>query len=271
MRYLLAFLWKHNFFFLFVVLELVAFMLMTNSRNYQGAVIINATSEFSGGLNSASANIRNYFSLKKSNQQLLQENTSLLQNQSGSYLISDTGFYYKDSLYRYIGAKVVSISTHKRNNYMMLNRGIKHGIKKDMGVISAEGIVGTVIGVSKNYCSVMLVLHKDARISARIKKNNQLVNVVWNDIDYLYGTLEDIPAHLQLNYGDTIVSSGNSFIFPEGIKIGTIENYFNEPGKSLNSAKIKFSTDFNSLYFVYIIDNLMTPELIQMKINSIDE
>ena len=84
MRYLLAFLWKHNFFFLFVALELLAFMLMTNSRNYQGAVIINATSELTGGLNSASSNIGNYFSLKRANQQLLQENTELLQNQLDS-------------------------------------------------------------------------------------------------------------------------------------------------------------------------------------------
>lgn len=271
MRYLIAFLWKHNFFILFVILELVAFILMTNGRNYQGAVIINTTSEFTGGLNSASDNIKNYFSLKKSNQQLLQENTNLLQNQASSYLISDTGFYYKDSLYRYIGAKVISISTHKRNNYMMLNRGTRHGIKMDMGVISAKGVVGTVIEVSKNYCSVMLILHKDAKISARLKKNNQLVSAVWNDLNYLYGTLENIPAHLQLNYGDTIISSGNSFIFPEGIQIGTIENYDNAVGNSLNKATFKFSTDFNSLYYVYIIENLMKAELIQMKINSMDE
>lgn len=265
MRYLIAFLWKHNFFFLFVTLELVAFMLMTNSRNYQGAVIINATSEFSGSLNSASANIGNYFSLKKSNQQLLQENTNLLQNRLSSFLISDTGFYYKDSLYRYIGAEVISISTHKRNNFMMLNRGSKHGIKKDMGVISAQGVVGTVVGISRNFSTVMLILHMDAKISARIKKNNQLVSAVWNEIDYLYGTLEDIPTHLQLNYGDTIISSGNSFIFPKGIQIGTIENYYNEAGKSLHSAKIKYSTNFNSLYYVYIIENLMSAELIQLK------
>lgn len=271
MHYLLAFLWKHNFFFLFILLELVAFALITNSRNYQGAIIISATSELTGNLNLASTNLANYLNLNEANQLLLEQNTKLLQNQSSSFLVSDTNFYYKDSLYRYIGAKVISISTHKRNNYMMLNRGSKHGIKKDMGVISGEGIVGTVIGVSKNFCSVMLLLHKDAKISVRIKKNNQLVNAVWNEINYKYGTLEDIPAHLQLNYGDSIISSGNSFIFPAGIRIGNIENYNSESGKSLNTAKIKFSTDFNSLYYVYIIDNLFTPELIQLQNKLIDE
>ncbi len=271
MRYLLAFLWKHNFFLLFILLELIAFALITNSKNYQGAVIISATSEFTGSLNSASTNLASYLNLNQANQLLLEENTDLLQNQSSSFLVSDTNFYYKDSLYRYVGAKVISISTHKRNNYMMLNRGTKHGIKRDMGVISGDGIVGTVIDVSKNFSTVMLLLHKDAKISARIKKNNQLVNAVWNEIDYKYGTLEDIPAHLQLNYGDTIISSGNSYIFPAGIKIGIIENYNNESGKSLNTAKIKFSTDFNSLYYVYIIDNLMKPELNQLKNKLIDE
>ena len=264
MRYLLAFLWKHNFFFLFVALELLAFILMTNSKNYQGSVIINATSEFTGGINNTATNIGNYFSLNKANEQLLKENTKLLQNSPETILISDSGFHYVDSLYRYIGAKVISISTHKRNNYMMLNRGSKHGIKKDMGVISGDGIVGTVISVSKNYSSVMLLLHKDAKISARIKKNNQLVNAVWNEIDYRFGTLEDIPAHLQLEAGDTIISSGNSFIFPKGIQIGTVTEYINTGGQSLNSAKIKYSTDFNALFYVYIIENLMKEEIIEL-------
>lgn len=265
MRYLIAFLWKHSFFFLFVLLECIAFILMVNSQNYQGAVIINSTNQITGSINSISSTIVDYFQLRKSNNKLLQENTFLLNSQQNSFLVSDTGFHYRDSIYKFIGAKVISNSIHKRNNYIMLNRGRKHGIALDMGVISANGLVGIVIGISENFCSVMSILHKDSKISARIKKNNQLANVTWNEIDYQHGLLEDIPTHLRLFSNDTIITSGNSLIFPEGIFIGTITEYHTEDGKSLNSASIKFASDFNALYHVYIIKNLKRHELLNLK------
>ncbi len=271
MRYLIAFLLKHSFFFLFVFLECIAFILMINSQNYQGAVIINSTNQLTGSVNSIYSNITDYFSLRKSNKELLDENTLLLNKQQNSAKASDTGFHYRDSVYKYIGAKVISSSTHKRNNYIMLDRGRKHGIELDMGVVSANGLIGSVIGVSENFCSVMSVLHKDSKTSARIKKNNQLVNVVWKEIDYQHGKIEDIPTHLQLFSGDTIITSGNSLIFPEGILIGTVTEYYTEIGKSLNSASIRFASDFNALYHVYIIKNLNREELFNLKMEVEDE
>lgn len=265
MRYLIAFLWKNSFFLFFVFLEIIAFVFMINSQNYQGTVIINATNQLTGSVNSIYSEVADYFSLRKSNSQLLYENSNLLNNQTNSFQLSDTGFYYQDTLYNYIEAKVISNSVYKRNNYIMLNRGSKHGIEIDMGVITGEGLVGTVVGVSKNFCTVMSILHKDSKISARIKKNNQLANVVWDGEEYQFGILEDIPTHLQLFRGDTIVTSGNSLIFPEGIRIGNIEIYYDTDGESLNKALLRFSNDFNALYHVYIIQNLKREELLNLK------
>lgn len=264
MRYLIAFLWKHSFFFLFVFLECIAFIFIINSHKYQSSVIVNTTNQLTGSVNDIYSDVNNYFSLHKSNRQLLEANTQLLNQQSNSFWISDTGFYYKDTIYKYIGARVIANSTHLRNNYIMLNRGTKHGIDKDMGVITSDGVVGVVIGVSKNFSTVMSILHKDSKISARIKKNNQLANVVWNEIDYRHGSLEDIPTHLQLNPGDTVVTSGNSLIFPEGIIIGVVTEYHTKKGESLNSASIQFSNDFNALYHVYVIQNLKRNEIINL-------
>ncbi len=264
MRYLIAFLWKHSFFFLFVFLECIALILIIKSQNYQSSAIFSSTNQFTGSVNQIYSDINGYFSLNKSNSELLETNAQLLNQQLNSFEFSDTGFLYKDTIYKYIGAKVISNSTHLRNNYIMLNRGTKHGIEQDMGVITSNGVVGVVIGVSKNFSTVMSVLHKDSKISARIKKNKQLANVVWNEIDYHHGTLEDIPTHLQLSVGDTIVTSGNSLIFPEGIIIGTITEYQSKEGENLNSATIKFTNDFNALYHVYVIQNLKRNEILNL-------
>jgi rod shape-determining protein MreC len=237
---------------------------MINSNNYQGTVIINSTNQFTGTLNTTYSNIYDYFSLKEANDQLLKENTKLLNQIKNSILKIDSGFRKPDTLQQYIGAKVISNSTHKRNNYIMLNRGKKHGINIDMGVVSNEGIVGVVIGVSENFSYVMSILHKDSKVSAKIKKNNQLANVIWNSTDYKKGNLRDIPTHLNLNTGDTIITSGNSLIFPEGITIGYVEKYFKESGESLNNASLLFASDFNALHYVYVIKNIKKEELINL-------
>jgi rod shape-determining protein MreC len=237
---------------------------MINGKNYPGSVILNSTSNLTGSLNKNYTNITDYFELKKTNQLLVEEN-EYLKNLRHLNIIADSLSFYPDTTYQYIGAKVISNSTHKPNNYLMLDKGEKLGIKIDMAVVSSHGIVGSVIAVSENYCSVMSILHKDSKISARIKKNDQLANILWDKMDYLRGTLTDIPSHLQLMYGDTIITSGHSLIFPEGILIGTVESYNSRIGSNLNSATIKFSTDYNKLRHVYLINNIRKEEQLKLK------
>jgi rod shape-determining protein MreC len=120
--------------------------------------------------------------------------------------------------------------------------------------------VGVVIGVSKNYSTIMSMLHQNMRISGRIKKSGQLVNVIWDNNDYLFGTVIDIPSHIRLLSGDTIITSGNSLIFSEGIIIGTIDSHEQDNNKKLSVAKLRYTTDFTSLSHIYIINNLMSME-----------
>jgi rod shape-determining protein MreC len=136
-----------------------------------------------------------------------------------------------------------------------------------MGVVSSKGIAGIIVGVSKHFALGMSMLHKDARISGRIKKNNQLVNITWEGNDYSHGKVNDIPKHIDLIEGDTIITSGNSLLFPEGILIGTIEEFQIKENELFNSAVLSFETDFNSLYYIYIIENQNKEEILNLESN----
>ena len=260
MRSLFAFLWKYQFLVLFVILELISILLLVNSYSYHRSLAFNSTNDFTGGVLKIQSDITDYFSLRKVNKDLLEENTSLRHQQVSSFLLTDTNVVYRDSLYRYLPARVVSNSVNKQNNFILLNKGSRHGIKKEMGVLSGNGLAGIVTGVSKHYAYVMSMLHQNSRISARIKKNGQLVNVVWDGEDPKMGEVIDIPSHIILNEGDTVITSGNSLIFPEEILIGTIWQQKISQSKDLGTASIIFSTDFNSLSYVYVIENLMKEE-----------
>lgn len=265
MRNLLDFLSKYSFFFLFIILEIIAFILIYNNNYFQRSRIISTTNALTGNMNAAFDDIAGYLYLKTANRKLVAENAFLrtqLNLRTQQQVDSVAGIPVFPDL-QYTGARVISNTVQKRNNYFMVDKGRTDGIRSDMGVVTTEGVVGIIIDVSEHYSSGISILHKDAKISGRIKKNRHLVNVSWNGINYRNGKLEDIPTHVELSNGDTIQTSGNSHIFPEGIIIGTVDTVY-ETDQLFKSADIRFSVDYNRLYYVYIIESKHRQEIKQI-------
>jgi len=265
MRNILVFFLRYHFLLLFLLLEVFSIALLVNSTYYQSSAILNAGSRVTGRFYNNISNATDYLKLRTTNEQLARENALLRQMKGVSFLKNDTSsFWVQDTLYkqqyRYIVSKVVLNTVGKRNNYIMLDKGTRSGIQKDMAVITSNGIVGTVVTVSENFCWVMSMLNKHTRVSGRIIKNNQMGTIVWNGVDHMYGTLTDIPAHVKIAKGDTIVSSGYSYIFPAGIMIGTISDFRVEQGDHFYTIPFRFSVDFNALQYVYVVKNLMKDE-----------
>lgn len=270
MRNIIAFVIRYHFLLLFLLLEIISLVFISKANEYQGGKIIGAGNRMIGGFYTTVSNVTDYFKLDKVNEALATENAMLRQMKSVSFLSNDTNvFMVKDTVYKqqytYLVAKVVHNTVGKRNNYIMLSKGRRQGVQKDMAVITSNGIVGTVVNVSDNFSWVMSVLNKHTRISAKILSNNQMGTVVWNGVNSSLGTLTDIPAHVKLKKGDTIVSSGYSHIFPANIMMGTIQDFRVENGEHFYMIPFKFSVDFNALQYVYIVSNLMKEEQLELE------
>jgi rod shape-determining protein MreC len=213
--------------------------------------------------------VTDYFSLKEANRQLSIENAGL-RNMGMQAVIGDDSLAFVDTSYQYIPAKVVSNTSRNRNNYIMINKGRRQGIEKEMGLISSSGVAGIVVEVSNNYSTAISMLHKNTRVSARLKKSGQMVNVVWDGNDYRKGLIEDIPTHIIPETGDSVITSGYSFVFPENILIGTVGEKI-ITGGTLNKAELIFTTDFNNLNYVYCTKNLLSEEIDSLEMKLIYE
>jgi rod shape-determining protein MreC len=276
MRNIIEFFWKNYFFFLFVILEVIAIFIIINNNYHHGRIIINSTADFTGNILKTTDDFAQYLSLNKANKMLAEENARFYNLSPGSFIITDTSQVIINNQqynrqYRYYSAKVISNSTNRRNNYLKLNKGRNHGLKPDMAVVAPNGVVGQIIEVSDNFSSVMSVINTNLRISAKHQNSNQVGSLSWDGTDYRRGRLSDIPSHALINIGDTIVTSGFSYIYPEGQIIGFVEDFYIQTGENFFTVVVKFAVDYNNIYYVYAVENIHRDELLELEKGDIGE
>ncbi|MBC7863103.1 MAG: rod shape-determining protein MreC [Bacteroidia bacterium] len=272
MRNLLLFLWKYNFFFLFILLETACFLLITQSKGYQASSLLNSTNALSANLYSAVANTKEYLSLKEENQKIMIENAWLRTKLKSAYevlplavnVVKDTMYRQK---YKFISAKVISNSVNRRENYITLNMGANQGIIKDMGVFNTEGIVGVVKDVSGNFSSCMSFLHKSVAVAAKLK-DGSVGQLKWDGLDPRYALMTDVQTHAQILIGDTVTTSTLSTFFPEGIKVGVVEHYERRAAEPYFTVKVRLTTNFSKLNYVYVVVNMFKHEQDSLELNS---
>ena len=259
MKEIIKLILKYHFTIIFILLEIVSFSLIIRHNEYQREIFSESASTLFGNISSTITSIKDYFRLKEMNESLANENI-LLKNRLEEYeFLRDTiihGMVVQDSIpvYEYIGAKQVNATYNRTKNYITLNQGRKNGLQKEMAVCTPEGIVGLIQDLSDHFAVVIPLINVDSRISAKIKKNNYYGSLQWDGNDYAYSYLNDIPYHVEVNAGDTIVTSGLSKIFPEGIVVGYVESVDKETANFLK-IKVKLAVDFKRINHVYVILN----------------
>ncbi len=271
MRNLLKLLYTYNNLILFVLLEGLAIFLIAENNQFQGTKITQFSQGLSGSFYKKLDNFKVYFSLKETNESLAKENIEL-KNKLASVrrIIRERKDTVIDTLYKqqytYYSAKVINNSINKQYNYITLNKGSKDGIKPDMAVISPDGIVGVVIGVSRNYATVLSVLNRYFTVDTKLKKGSVQSTdhgpLTWNGLNPQIATLNEILFHVKINVGDTLVVN-NSHSFPEGIPVGVVKEF--ELKSDRYTIKVKLSNDFRRLNYVSVIDNLMKQEQLDLE------
>lgn len=269
MRNLLRLIVRYYFFFLFLLLEVVSIFLVVQNNTFHKGQFINQSRAVEGFFYQTFGGVREYLILKQTNHDLQMENT-LLRNQLDGLerKLNAEGSVYHDSVPRrqftYIPARVINASTNKQFNYLTLDKGRNHGIEPEMAVISPKGVVGVIYSVSRNYSSVIPLINRDFRLSARISKTDYFGSMSWPGTGYKQAILEEIPFHVELKEGDTIVTSGYSAIFPEGINVGTINSFEAREG-NFYTISVDLTVNYKTLSQVKVIRNLLREEQLELE------
>lgn len=262
MRNLLNFLFRYNHCIVFVLLQGVCFLLLFSFNNYQHSRFFTSVNALVGKIYEITRNITSYFDLQQQNDLLMERNIWLEQQ----LLLADKRLKEMEeagttvwppetttAMFQAYKAGVIKNSLNRADNYITLNQGTLAGIEPDMGVIGPNGVVGIVYKTSPHYSLVISLLSSKSNLSCKIAGNEYFGFLQWEGGDSRYAYLKDLPRHAEFAIGDTIVTSGFSTVFPQGMMVGIIEEANDTDDGLSYLLKIKLATDFGKLRNVHVL------------------
>lgn len=269
MQQILNFLIKNKNNLIFLLLFGFSLYLTIAAHSFHRSRVMSSANLVSGTVFSWQNEVETYFYLKEYNRRLLDENKKLREvitnlNDTINYasFLDSVSF---DGTYHIRTAEVINNNYANVNNYVTINQGAKSNIQPDMGVITSEGIVGVVDKVSDNYASVLSILNSRSKINAQLQKSDHFGSLIWDGKDPNVVQLIDVPRLAPVEKGDTISTGGSSFIFPEGIPIGTVEEFGLDQNSSYFTIQIRLFNDMTNIGHVYIIENKDVEEVMTIE------
>lgn len=277
MRNIFLFIRRYFTFLAFVVLQGFALWMLFRFNRFHHAVFLGVASEVTGTLNTQVDRLDDYFHQGEENRKVHRTNDSLLNLLQSNFYRPDTGtqeitdtvridtlgsirrYYWRD-------AKVVYNTWNSEKNYMQIDRGARYGIRDNMAVLSSDGyVVGQVVNVSPNFSSVMSLLHMQSMVSASLKSTDDGGRVRWDGKDPRYVYLEGISKSVNVQVGDTVVTSRYSYNFPPDKIIGTVAEVTNDPSTGFYNIKVKTAANFTKIQQVFVVENLQRDEQVQLQ------
>ena len=255
MRRIIYFLIRNKDFILFLLLLTISLSINFNYNEYNKSKFLNSSNSLFSSLYDAKLRISKYFNLEYQNQLLAEENRDL------RYLIYNSEYrQIEESNLDKISFNVTSASVIKNsysysNNFITINVGEIDSIEIDNGVISSKGVVGIIDKTSPKYSRFISILNTNFLLNAKFKKSNYFGILSWNGMNINKVQLKDVPKQANVSIGDTIVTGGNSLIFPKGILIGYVDSFKLDNSENYLELEIELATDMTNIEKLYVLKN----------------
>lgn len=260
---LLRLLHKYQHLLLFLGLEVLVIYLHFDSSLQVKAQVGSQLYTLQGAAYQRIRTFTNYLHLREENLALVQENIMLRNRLEGMRRLvprADGLLDYDSLQYRRIAAEVVHHTLSLPRNLFMLDRGSSDGVTENMPILSHGGATGIIVATTPHYSKAIALINTDLHMSAKLKRTNYFGSLAWDGVDVQLASLTEIPHHVDVRVGDSVVTSGFSNIFPPDILLGIVESVENRSG-DFCTARVRFATDFRRLQHVVILDNRYQPEI----------
>jgi rod shape-determining protein MreC len=161
--------------------------------------------------------------------------------------------------YEAIPAEIIGMGTAGLPGSVHLDVGWKDGCRKNMVIVSHEGVVGRLVSIGRNASVGQLMTDPSFRISGKVQRSRVLGIVRW-----LYGNicvLEGVPGRGDVQVGDRVVTSGFSRIYPPGLVIGRVFKISPHRNGLFQNILLRTEEDFTSLEEVFVLREISNSDV----------
>lgn len=252
---------RHTAVIVFLILEALAAVLVFRCNDYHRSAYLSSANVVTGTIFRATSSVGRYFGLAEANEALVRQNLELTHevealraalNALPDTLIADTSAL--GNRYSYRRARAVGITVSKSRNMITIDEGSDAGLRQDMAVVNSEGVVGLVSAVSSHFALVLPLINTSSHLSVKLKGTNHRGQLLWDGGSYRDAILSDIPEHAVVEIGDTVLTSGASAFFPEGLMVGVVNSLEPDRNGGFYDIGVRLAVDFNALYDVQVIE-----------------
>ncbi|WP_236403746.1 rod shape-determining protein MreC [Microaerobacter geothermalis] len=159
--------------------------------------------------------------------------------------------------YKLLVAEVIARSPDRWNNVIIIDKGSKNGIKKDMAVLSPKGLIGSVQRVANFSSSVQLLtdVERGSQISVVVQGDQSVFGIIEGYI-FEEGLLvmRKVPIESPLKPGQMVVTSGLGGVFPPGLLVGEVTQVVTGDYGLTQMAYVKPAADFYRLNEVFVVE-----------------
>lgn len=263
---------------LFLLIEGVALWCYATATPYTESKILARTTAIGNAISGTINDITNFVSLPDQNRVLtkrvaqLEEELERRDIAIQELMPAEVEMPILDSIdtkFCYHPARVVSMTTNRKRNYIVVDKGLEDGIYENMGVVTPnKEFVGTVVSCSEGYSVVMPLLNTLFKIGGRMVDNDYVCSIYWEGVSRYEVTAVELSKYAEPAKG--MVVNVESERLPNDVIIGKVESAEINASKTAYTVVLSIAADMQCLSDLLIVENRDHSELNKL-MDSVEE
>ncbi|NNG07979.1 MAG: rod shape-determining protein MreC [Desulfobacteraceae bacterium] len=134
---------------------------------------------------------------------------------------------------------------------VLIDKGKNSGLKVNMPVVNADGVVGRLVSVSPNYSKVLLIIDQNSAVDSIIQRSRD--EGIVRGLSVKLCKLDNMVKTSDVVVGDKVVTSGLGRVYPKGLPVGKVLEVVNIPGELFKDIEVSPMVDFSKLEELLVI------------------